>query len=134
MDSLAQIHEEQKIAAISEPDFDLDAVEVPDEGPMTFEFNLEVRPEFTMPKWKGLKIEKPVREITEADVDQALHNVLANRGRLVPFDGPAETGDYITANLTFKDGDQVIASAPKKSSASGRNSVSATARSRISIS
>ena len=113
-DSLAQIHEEQKIAAISEPDLDLDAVEVPAEGPLTFEFNLEVRPEFTMPKWKGLKIDKPVRQITDADVDQALHNVLANRGRLVPFDGPAETGDYITANLTFKDGDHVLASAAEE--------------------
>jgi trigger factor len=113
-DSLAQIHEEQNIAAISEPDLDLDAVEVPAEGPLTFEFNLEVRPEFTMPKWKGLSIEKPVREITDADVDQALRNVLANRGRLAPFDGPAATGDYITVNLTFKDGDNVLASAAEE--------------------
>jgi trigger factor len=86
-DSLAQIHEEQKIAAISEPDLDLDAVEVPAEGPLTFEFNLEVRPEFALPKWKGLKIEKPVREITDADVDEAMHNVLANRGRSVSATG-----------------------------------------------
>ncbi|MGD0517102.1 MAG: trigger factor [Thermoguttaceae bacterium] len=113
-DSLAQIHEERNIAAISEPDLDLDAVEVPAEGPLTFEFNLEVRPEFTLPKWKGLKIEKPVREITDADVDEALHNLLANRGRLVPFDGQAEPGDYITANLTFKDGDRFLASAAEE--------------------
>ncbi len=86
-DSLAQIHEEQKLAAISEPDLDLEAVEMPPEGPLCFEFNLEVRPEFALPKWKGLKIEKPVREITDADVDQALHNVLANRGRLAPSTG-----------------------------------------------
>ena len=113
-DSLAQIHEERNIAAISEPDLDLDAVEVPAEGPLTFEFNLEVRPEFTLPKWKGLKIEKPIREITDADVDEALHNMLASRGRLVPFDGPAEPGDYITANLTFKDGDRFLASAAEE--------------------
>jgi trigger factor len=113
-DSLAQIHEEQKIAAISEPDLDLDAVEVPAEGPLMFEFNLEVRPEFALPKWKGLKIEKPVREITDADVDEALHNVLANRGRLVPFSGPAELGDYITANLTFKDGERFLAGAAEE--------------------
>jgi len=113
-DSLTQIHDEQKISAISEPDLDLDAVEVPEEGPLTFEFNLEVRPEFALPKWKGLKIEKPVREITDADVDEALHNVLANRGRLIPFDGSAEAGDYITVNLTFKDGDQIISSASEE--------------------
>src|SRR5437868_8000083 len=46
MDSMAQVSEEQKLAAISEPDIDLKAVEVPDEGPMTFEFDIEVRPDF----------------------------------------------------------------------------------------
>jgi trigger factor len=111
MDSLSQIHEENKIAAISEPDFDLDAVEMPDQGPMTFEFNLEVRPEFVMPKWKGLKIEKPMHEITDADVERTLQRILARRGKLTPFDGPAESGDYVTVNLTFKNGDQVISSA-----------------------
>ncbi len=111
MDSLTQIHEENQIAAISEPDLDLDAVEMPDQGPMTFEFNLEVRPEFKMPKWKGLKIEKPVHEITETDVEDTLQRILAKRGKLTPFDGPAEPGDYVTCNLTFKDGERVISSA-----------------------
>jgi trigger factor len=111
MDSLTQIHEENQIAAISEPDFDLDAVEMPDQGPMTFEFNLEVRPEFKMPKWKGLKIEKPTHEITDADVESTLQRILAKRGKLIPFDGPAEPGDYVTVNLTFKEGDRVISSA-----------------------
>jgi trigger factor len=113
-DSISQIHDEQKIAAISEPELDIEAVEVPQEGPLTFEFDLEVRPEFTLPKWKGLKIEKPVREISDADVDDAVHNVLANRGRLAPIDEPAKLGDYITVNLSFKDGDRTISSAAEE--------------------
>jgi trigger factor len=88
MDSLTQVNEDQDLSAISEPDIDLDAVELHDDGPLTFEFDLEVRPEFDLPKWKGLKIEKPVREFTADDVDRALQNLLANRGRLIPFDGP----------------------------------------------
>ena len=81
---------------------------------MTFEFDLEVRPEFDLPQWKGLAIEKPVREFSDADVEDALQRILAGRGRLVPFDGPAESGDYITTNLTFKHGDQVLASAEEE--------------------
>ena len=81
---------------------------------MTFEFDLEVRPQFDLPQWKGLQIEKPVREFTDADVDQALKRILTNRGRLVPVDGPAEPGDYITTNLTFKHGDQVLSSATEE--------------------
>ena len=108
MDSMAQITEDAKFSAISEPDFDPTAVEIPHDGPMTFEFDLEVRPEFDLPEWKGLKVERPVREFTGKDVDKRLESILAERGRLVPFDGPAEPGDYITCNLSFKNGDEVI--------------------------
>ena len=43
MGSISQVSEEQELAAISEPDLKMDAIEVPDDGPMTYEFNLEVR-------------------------------------------------------------------------------------------
>ncbi len=101
MDSIAQVSEDKTLSAISEPDLDVEAVRLPDEGPMTFEFDLEVRPEFDLPKWKGLSINKPTHEFTEVEVDQALKAMLARRGRLVPFDGPAEKGDYVSTNLTF---------------------------------
>jgi trigger factor len=105
LDSMSQVSEEQKLAAISEPDIDLKAVEVPDEGPMTFEFDIEVRPDFDLPQWKGLEVERPTRDFTEKDVDQQMQRMLAQRGRLVPHDGAAEPGDYIVTNITFKDGD-----------------------------
>jgi trigger factor len=108
MDSLSQISEEQSFTAISEPELNLDAIEVPDEGPMVFEFDIEVRPEFDLPQWKGLKIERPVREFSDADVDQHLEQMLARYGQLVPHDGPAALGDFVTVNLRTKhDGQQV---------------------------
>ncbi|MEX0938183.1 MAG: trigger factor [Pirellulales bacterium] len=100
MDSLEQISEEQEFTAISEPDFDLDAIEVPEEGPMTFEFNIEVRPEFDLPEWKGLKVERPVKEFTDEDVDRRVEQILARFGSLTPYDGPAEKGDYLTVTVT----------------------------------
>ena len=92
MDSMTQISEDDNLSPISEPDFDPVAVAIPDDGPMTFEFDIEVRPEFDLPQWKGLKIERPVREFTDADVDEQLQGLLARHGRLVPHDGPAEVG------------------------------------------
>ena len=56
MDSMTQVTTDAEFAAISEPDFDFEAVELePDEG-LTFEFDIEVRPEFDIPNWKGLKL------------------------------------------------------------------------------
>jgi trigger factor len=110
MDSIAQISEENDLSAISEPDLDPKAIEVPETGPMTYEFDLEVRPEFDLPEWRGLKVERPVREFTEEDVDKQLKNLLTRHGRLTPHDGPARAGDYVVVNLTFRDGDTVLSS------------------------
>jgi trigger factor len=100
LDCLEQISKEQHFTAISEPEFDLEAVEVPKEGPMTFEFTIEVRPEFDMPKWRGLKLSRPVRQFTEADVDRQIEQMLSRYGQLVPYDGAAQEGDYLSVNIT----------------------------------
>ncbi|MCA9234699.1 MAG: trigger factor [Planctomycetales bacterium] len=108
MDSLTQISEEQTFTAIGEPELSLEGLEVPDEGPMTFEFDIEVRPEFDMPQWRGLSIERPVREFTDDDVAEQLEQMLARYGQLVPYDGAAEAGDYAVVNIVTKhDGKQV---------------------------
>jgi trigger factor len=114
MDSMTQITEDEKFSAISEPDFDPQAVEVPDDGPMTFEFDIEVRPEFDLPEWKGLTVQKPVREFAKADIDKRLEQILARHGRLVLHKGPAESGDYISCNLTFKNGAVELSSAKEE--------------------
>ncbi|HTQ37822.1 MAG TPA: trigger factor [Pirellulales bacterium] len=108
LDSMSQLSDEQKLAAISEPDVDLSAVEVPDEGPMTFEFNIEVRPDFDLPQWKGLSLERPTRDFTDKDVDAQMQRMLTQRGRLIPHSGAAQPGDYVVVNITFQDGDNVI--------------------------
>ena len=110
-DAMTQVSEQQKLAPISEPDLDLGAVLLPDDGPMTFEFSIEVRPEFDLPKWKGLAINRPARAINEADVDEALSNLLRERGRFVPHDGPPAVGDLIVADIRFLDGDKVLSQA-----------------------
>jgi trigger factor len=110
-DAMTQVSEQQKLAPISEPDLDAAAVLMPDDGPMTFEFSIEVRPEFELPAWKGLSIARPAREISAADVDEALGNLLRERCRFAPKSGPAAPGDLIVANLRFRDGDSLLSEA-----------------------
>ncbi len=102
MDSLTQITEEHSLAAISEPDLDPASIEVPDEGPMIYEFDIEVRPEFDLPNWKGLAIERPIRKFDDEDIKRQLNRILERRGRLIPHDGAAEVGDYVTTKLRFE--------------------------------
>jgi trigger factor len=114
MDAVGQVGKDEELSVISEPELDVDAVKLPDDGPLTFEFDIEVRPEFTVPQWKGLSINKPVRQFSAADVDAQLKRVLGRHGRLVPKEGPAVSGDYVTTNLTFADGEQVLSRAEEE--------------------
>jgi trigger factor len=102
MDAMTQVTEEYDFSAISEPDFDYSAVEVPNEGPMTFEFDLEVRPEFDVPNWRGLQLERPVRATTTKDVDQAIERLLQQESELVDSEGPVAEDDFVLANLVFR--------------------------------
>jgi len=110
-DAMTQVSEREKLSPISEPDLDVNTVIVPDDGPMTFEFKIEVRPEFELPVWKGLKIRRPSREITEADVDESLAHLLRERARFVPHEGKAGPGDLVVCTLRFLDGDTVLSEA-----------------------
>jgi trigger factor len=114
LDSLEQISKEERFTAISEPDFDLEAVEVPKEGPMTFEFTIEVRPEFDLPQWRGLALNRPTREFTDADIDEQLDQMLARYGQLVPHDGPASEGDYVSVTITTTEEGRQVARADEE--------------------
>ncbi|MCA9151186.1 MAG: trigger factor [Planctomycetales bacterium] len=111
MDSMTQISEEQDFSAISEPDFDFEAIEIPDNGPMTFEFDLEVRPEFEMPEWKGLKLDRLTREFSAKDIDGRLADILQDMATLVPTEDAATPGDYIVANITASHNGRAISEA-----------------------
>src|SRR5262245_66127011 len=115
MQSLQQLGEDYKLDAINEPDLDVETLVLPDEGDFTYEFDIEVRPEFELPNYAGLKIKRPVRALTDAEVQNYLENYLAQFGQLVPHDGPAETGDYVLAEMRFEsNGAELSRSAEKQ--------------------
>ena len=110
MDSLTQISKDYEFSAISEPDFKFDAIDLPEEGPLTFEFSIEVRPEFDLPNWKGLSIDKPTHVYTTQDVDKQLNKLLARFGTLRTVEEAAIEGDHVAFDVTFSDGEEVISS------------------------
>jgi trigger factor len=102
MASLEQLDEDYKLNPIAQPNLDLEAIELPDEGPMHFEMDVEVEPDFPLPAYKALTVQRPVRQITDADVEAQLKSFLERYAQLVPkLEGSAEVGDYVTADLRF---------------------------------
>src|SRR5205823_4044642 len=76
MASLEQLAEEQQISPLSPPDLDPNQIEIPKEGPLTYEFDIEVRPEFDLPEYKGLKIRRPVHNFTPAEAEREKKRLL----------------------------------------------------------
>lgn len=102
MDSLSQVTDSENFSAIGEPDFDYNSIKLPDEGDFKYQFQIEVRPEFKTPSWKGLKINKPVETISDDDVQAAINRVLAKYASLEATDQPAESGDKLLVTGKFK--------------------------------
>ncbi|WP_146509934.1 trigger factor [Thalassoglobus neptunius] len=102
MASLEQLGEESDLDPINEPNLDLESIVIPEEGDFEYEFDVEVRPEFELPTYKGLKIDRPTRETTDEEVNAYLDQFLDQYGKLVPVDAPAEDGDFVTANITVE--------------------------------
>ena len=101
MDAMTQVTTTSDFAAISEPDFDFDAIELTRDEPLTFEFEIEVRPEFDVPNWKGLKLDRPTKEFDRKDVDKHVERIMGDAANLVPVDRSAEDGDYLMVQITF---------------------------------
>jgi trigger factor len=99
MDSLTQLSDDHQFTAISEPDFDMNSVQLPDDGPMVFEFDIEVRPEFEVPRWKGLTLERPIHEYSDKEVKERLNQLLSKYGQLEAHEGPIEAGHFATVTL-----------------------------------
>ncbi len=110
MDSLTQISDEQDFSAISEPDLDFETVKLPDEGPLTYEFDIEVRPEFDLPDWKGMTLERPEHEFSDEDVEQRIRQLGAQFSDLVPVEEPAQDDDILTISIVAKNGEEVVSS------------------------
>jgi trigger factor len=111
MASLEQLGEDHDIAPLSPPELEIDAIEIPLQGNLVYEFEVEVRPQFDLPPYRGLKLKRPVKTITDADVAEARRQLLARRGQVVPKEGGAvETGDVVVADVTFRVGGEEVGS------------------------
>ncbi|MBA4066630.1 MAG: trigger factor [Isosphaera sp.] len=102
MASLEQLADEQKVSPLSPPNLDPNAITLPDDGPFVYEFEIEVRPEFDLPDYKGLKLRRPTHTFTAAEVAAEQARLLEPYGQLAPKDPPVVAlNDYVTADVVI---------------------------------
>lgn len=104
--SLEQISQDTSIEPINEPDLDVENLTIPDVGDFEYEFDVEVRPSFELPAYDQIKIVRPTREITEADINEAQQRFVEQYAEHVVSTGAVEPGDFvkICAEFSYKGG------------------------------
>jgi trigger factor len=110
-ESYEQAVEKNKLEVIGEPVFDNpESITLPDEGPLSYTFEVEVQPEINLPELAGLKIRKPTVSVTDENVQQAMTNLREQQGSLVPVeDRGVEEKDYLLADVHIKSDGNVVA-------------------------
>jgi trigger factor len=107
--SLQQLAEDHDIAPLSAPDIDPANIELPNQGPLVYEFEVEVRPQFDLPNYKSLKLRRPIHTFTDEEVEQEERRLLAPYGQVVPkTEGDVQVGDLLVVDAVIRDGAREI--------------------------
>src|SRR5579863_6985549 len=89
---------EQKLTPVSQPQ--VEKLDFTEGQPLKFRAVFEVLPEFDLGNYKGLSIEMPAMDITEADVTKALEEMRERAAAFAPIEGRAvANGDYVQLKL-----------------------------------
>ena len=96
---IVPVIEEEKLDLVDTPQIDVTSISK--EDGVVFKVVCTVKPDVTLEGYKGIEVEKAVREITDEDVDADLKRQQEKNGRLVTVeDRAAELGD--TVNIDFE--------------------------------
>lgn len=69
---------------------------------LVIELEVEVRPEFKLPDYKGLKVKVDTLKVAKMDIEEELDALRARFGTLKTVDRPAKMGDFTSIDLTAK--------------------------------
>ena len=94
---------DKELNILGEPDFDHEKIELPEEGAMKFEFEVEVRPQFDLPELEGIAVEKPTTEIADEQIDEEIDTMRKRAGIWTPKEeGAVELEDQVVADVVLK--------------------------------
>jgi trigger factor len=91
---------ENKLDILREPEIDYEKIELPAEGPLKFNFEVEVRPEFELPVLEGIPVDKPKHVVTDGHVDREIEMLCKYAGTWTPKEkGSIELEDQVVADV-----------------------------------
>jgi len=94
---------DNSLDTLGEPDIDFEKIELPTDGPLKFDFEVEVRPEFDLPQLEGIPVNKTKLEVTAEQIDREIEQLQRWSGIWAPREGgEVELDDQIIADAVLK--------------------------------
>ena len=106
--SLEQLSDEYEIEPISEPKIDVESLDIPDSGDFSYEFEVEVRPDFELPDYAGIKISRSSGDPTAEEFDAYKEQFLTSYAERITTDEPAASGDSVICDMKFTQDGKLI--------------------------
>lgn len=96
---------DEELAILGEPDVDFENIELPEEGPLRFDFEVEVRPEIDLPPLEGIPVTRTKLEVTDDQIDREVERLQRWAGlwTVREEDAAVELNDQIIADVILKE-------------------------------
>ncbi len=97
---------DNKLDILGEPTIDHEKVELPETGPLKFDFEVEVRPVINLPPLEGIPVTRAKLEVTDEQIDRETGQLRRLSGVWTPREtGDAQLDDQIIADAVLKAAD-----------------------------
>jgi trigger factor len=94
---------DNELQILGDPDIDFENIELPADGPLKFEFEVEVWPEFELPELEGIPVNRVQSDVTDEQVEGELSQLRKYSGVWTPREqgGAVELDDRIVADAVL---------------------------------
>ena len=101
--------DDENLDIISQPNFDEKSKEFQEGEGFTYSVSFEVKPDFDLPDYKGIPLQKEEKEVSDESIDETQNNLLKSHAKLEEVEDGIADEDYPTLSLNVEDdGGEVI--------------------------
>ncbi len=96
-DAYEQALTQSKLDVVSRPEFDIVSI---DENGVAMTAKVTVKPDVTLGEYKGITVEKVIKQVTDEDINNEIDRVRERNGRMIDVtDRPAANGDTVVIDF-----------------------------------
>ncbi len=107
-EALVAALKENDLSPLGDPDVDIESLEVQPGQPFGFGTEVDVRPKFDLPEYKGLKLEEKFEPASDEMIDERIERMRESFATNEPVEGAAEVGDILYADVRAEVGGEEL--------------------------